>query len=250
MRASPAWIVGVVAIAAVTACASVPMTGRLQLRMISDADMARLADTEFDRFIALVESKNARVYPSDSPAAGQAYELVARVVHRLVDAAGLQDRYRWEVILVNFRDVNAFVTPGGRIAVFTGLAAVAETEAGLAAVLAHEIAHVVARHAAERYSQELVAVLGAQAVDLALALSDSRYRPIIGAALGRGIRYGILLPFSRAHELEADRIGQLLMGQGRVRSRGGDPILGAYGGSGERRSMGDSVDSSKCVDSA
>ena len=211
MRAAQACIIGV-AIVAVTACASVPMTGRQQLRMISDADMARLADTEFDRFIALVKSKNARLYPSDSPAAGQAYELVERVAHRLVEAAGLQNRYPWEVILVNFRDVNAIVTPGGKIAVFTGLLLVAQSEAGLAAALGHEIAHVVARHAAERYSQEILTWFGVQAVDLALAMSDYyRYRPIVAAVLGLGVRYGILLPFRRAHELEADRIGQLLM---------------------------------------
>lgn len=104
-----------------------------------------------------------------------------------------------------------FVMPNGKIVVYTGILPVAETEAGLAAVIAHEVAHVVARHGAERLSQESLAQGLLTAADAVLAVQDDEYRPWIGAALGLGAQYGVLLPFSREHESEADHIGLLYM---------------------------------------
>jgi hypothetical protein len=96
-----------------------------------------------------------------------------------------------------------------KIVVFTGLLPICRNEAGLAAVLGHEVGNVVAQHSAERLSQALLTQLALQTVDA--ALSDSKHRPIVAAALGLGAQYGILLPFSREHESEADRIGLLYM---------------------------------------
>jgi len=101
--------------------------------------------------------------------------------------------------------------PNGKVVVFTGIMPIAKTEAGLAAVIGHEVGHVVAQHSAERLSQQLLTQLTLQMVDAALAASESKYRPIVGAAMGLGAQYGILLPFSREHESEADHIGLFYM---------------------------------------
>src|SRR5439155_11200007 len=152
-----------------------------------------------------------RLSSSESPQASTLILSAERVSQRIIDAAGLGSRYPWETVLVKVREQNAFVTPSGKVVVFTGLFPVAKTEAGLAAVIGHEVAHVVARHQAERMSQALLAQMALTAADVALATSNSKYRPVIGAALGLGAQYGVLLPFSREHESEADHIGQFYM---------------------------------------
>jgi hypothetical protein len=134
--------------------------------------------------------------------------MVNRVSDRIFEVAGLKYKYPMEVVVVKAREANAFVTPGGKVVVFTGLLSIVN-EAGLAAVIGHEVGHVVARHANERASQQLMAGFAIEAVDVALAVS--RYRPLITTVTELGLVYGVLLPFSREHELEADRLGQLFM---------------------------------------
>jgi len=179
--------------------------------MISDQQLATAANQSFSQFMGLVNRKNAMMSSSESPQAAATLASVNRVSERIVDAAGLRGRYRWQTVVVKSREANAFVMPNGKIVVFTGLLPVAKTEAGLAAVIGHEVAHVVARHQAERMSQALLAQMALTAADVALATSNSKYRPVIGAALGLGAQYGVLLPFSREHESEADHIGQFYM---------------------------------------
>jgi metalloendopeptidase OMA1, mitochondrial len=195
----------------VTGCSTVPITGRTQLNMVSDRLLVDAADREFSGFMSLANGKSAILSPSESPQAAAAVGTVGRVSERIVEAAGLRGRYNWETVVVKSNVPNAFVMPNGKIVVFTGLLSVAKTEGGLAAVLGHEVAHVVARHQAERVSQVLLAQLTLAAADAALAASNSKYRPVIGAAIGLGAHFGVLLPFSRAHESEADHIGLLLM---------------------------------------
>lgn len=192
-------------------CATVPITGRSQLNMISDQQLVAAADQNFSKFIGLVSQKNAMLAPSESPQASAVLVSVNRVSERIIDAAGLRGRYNWQTVVVKSREPNAFVMPNGKIVVFTGLLPIAKTEAGLAAVLGHEVSHVIARHQAERVSQALLAQMAVTAVDVALAASNSKYQPVVGAALGVGAQYGVLLPFSRVHESEADHIGLLLM---------------------------------------
>ncbi len=195
----------------VSDCATVPITGRIQLLVVSNADLVPGANQAFGRFRSFVSQRGKILSPSESPQAEAVVGLVNRVSERLLNASGLRAQYAWEVMVVKASEAGAFVLPNGKIVVFTGLLPITKTEAGLAAVVGHEIGHVMARHAAERLSQALLADIAIQAVNLGLALSNSKYRPIIGAATGLGIHYGILLPFSRAHELEADHIGLFLM---------------------------------------
>src|SRR3989442_6609715 len=192
-------------------CATVPITGRSQLNMISDDHVRVIAAETYSRFLSLARQKNALVSAAESSQAEATLASVRRVSDRIVDAAGLRDRYYWETVIVRSREANAFVTPNGKIVVFTGLLTIAKTEGALAAVIGHEVGHVIAHHEAERMSQPLAEQVVVTVVDVALAASNSKYQPVVAAALGLGAQYGVLLPFSRLHESEADHIGLLLM---------------------------------------
>ncbi len=125
---------------------------------------------------------------------------------RIVRAAGLENR-PWEYVLFDDPSANAFVIPGGKIGVNTGLFKVARNDDQLAAVIGHEVAHSVANHAAERYSQTMAAQIGLAVAQGAAAQDNPDLARQIGAYGGIGAQLGLLLPFSRKHELEADRIG-------------------------------------------
>ena len=227
MSRFPLW--PVVALLLVLGCTTVPITGRSQLNMISDQQLAAAADQDFAKFASLVVQKNAVVSSSESPQAAALLATVNRVSGRIIDAAGLRGRYNWQTLVVKSREANAFVMPNGKIVVFTGIIPIAKNEAGLAAVLGHEVSHVIAHHQAERVSQALLAQGSLAAADAALASANSKYRPVVGAALGLGAQYGVLLPFSRLHESEADHIGLLLMAKA-----GYDPAVApAASGSGD-----------------
>ena len=160
--------------------------------------------------------------------------LTARVldIGRKVAAATGGD-FAWEFTLFDSSEVNAWCLPGGKVGVFTGILPVAKTNAGLAAVLGHEIGHAIARHGGERMSQQLLltgAMLTAEQV-----LKDSKSRPLAMAALGLGAKFGVVLPFSRLQESEADHLGMLYMARAgfdpseaialwqRMAARGGEP---------------------------
>jgi metalloendopeptidase OMA1, mitochondrial len=210
-RARPYLSLLLLAANASIACSSVPHTGRSQLSLVSDADMASMAERGF---ADIVKANSGRIVGAyDSPEAARTLALVRRVSERIVQASGLHDRLAWETIVVHANEANAFVLPNGKVVVFTGLLPIAATEAGLAAVMGHEVAHVAARHGAERASQQLATratLATADIVGRIVGRSDPTLAPhgrVLGAALGLGAQYGVLLPYSRAHESEADRIG-------------------------------------------
>lgn len=193
---------------ALVGCATVAITGRSQFNIVPEADLIRYANTSYAKFIGDAEAKNSVLRASESGAAADTLKSVAQVSNRIIDAAGLRGQYKWQVTVIRSPEANAFVMPNGRIVVYTGILPITRDDAGLAAVIGHEVAHVVAHHAAERLSQSLVAQA---AIDVAGAASDPGNASLVAAALGIGAQYGVLLPFSRQHESEADRIGQIFM---------------------------------------
>lgn len=199
------------ALAAPIACGTVPITGRSQLNLVTDRELLDSANASFAKFISSANSKQAVLQASESPTAASTIATVKRVSDRIIDAAGLRSRYNWETVVVKSKNANAFVMPNGKIVVFTGILPIAKNEAGLAAVIGHEVAHVVAKHSAERMSQVLLTQAVLSAADAAMVAKNSKYQPAISAALGVGAQYGLLLPFSREHESEADHIGLLYM---------------------------------------
>ncbi|MFW6237098.1 MAG: M48 family metallopeptidase [Desulfosudaceae bacterium] len=121
------------------------------------------------------------------------------------------DNYRWEFHLVQDNAANAWCMPGGKVVVYTGILPLTRDETGLAVVMGHEIAHAVARHGSERMSQALVAQLGGMALSRALAEKPEATQSLWMAAYGVGTQFGLLLPYSRLHEKEADHLGLIFM---------------------------------------
>lgn len=192
------------------ACSTVPITGRSQVLLFSDGEMVRLADEHHAKFMTEARHKGVVVAATDA-AATRDIELVNRVGRRIIEAAGLAATHRWEITLLRDPTANASVLPNGKIIVHTGLLPVTRSEAGLATVLGHEVGHVVARHTAERLSHTMLAQTGVQAANAAVAVYDPRYQAVTAAALGLGAQFGVLLPYSREQESEADHLGLLFM---------------------------------------
>jgi predicted Zn-dependent protease len=188
---------------ALQACATVPVTGRSQLRLISEADEAQIRIAAFQQVRQQQEQQGHLLTEREDPAA---HAWVRRVTERVIGASGLGNKYHWDHMIINApKTVNAAAIAGGRIMVYTGILPVAQSDAGLATVLGHETGHVMAHHTAERLSQnELVDLAGA-------ATGVAGVGDLTMAVLGLGAQVGILLPYSRAQESEADRIGLLLM---------------------------------------
>lgn len=185
------------------ACATVPVTGRSQLRLISEADEAQIGVQAFQQ-LRQQEMKRGRLLTErDDPAA---HAWIKRVTERVIWASGLGTKYRWDYMVINApKTVNAAAIAGGRILVYTGILPVARDDTGLAAIIGHEVGHVMAHHTAERISQyEALNIAGALVG--AAGVSNTWM-----ALLGLGTEVGILLPYSRANESEADHIGLLLM---------------------------------------
>lgn len=180
------------------ACVTTPVTNRQALNLVPDGQMNALGLESYREVLAKEKiSKDPRLN-----------EIVTRIGKRIASASGA--KYDWEFAVIdNSKTVNAFCLPGGKIAVYTGILPVAANEAALAAVMGHEVAHATARHGAERMSQAVVTQFGLAVVDG--ALKDSRYRGLTMGALGLGAQFGVLLPYSRLHEAEADKIGLLYM---------------------------------------
>lgn len=143
---------------------------------------------------------------------GPEYEMVNRVARKLIPATGDAGKdFEWHVSLVKNPQINAFCLPGGKIVVFTGILAVTRTEAGLAAVMGHEIAHATSRHGAQRLFKHSVTQTALMGASMSLGNLDSRERQTVMALLGAGAQFGVMLPFGRSDEVEADQIGLLYM---------------------------------------
>ena len=194
------------------ACEAAPFTGRSQLMFIS-ADQERALGLQAYQQVMSTErlSGNANVNA-----------MVERVGRRIAAAAEnppdnlwRAPNFDWEFKVVEKNVPNAFCMPGGKVAVYTGLLPIAQTEAGLAVVMGHEVAHALARHGAERVSNVMAVQLGTAAAAVAISASASgrnrAYTPLIIGALGAGATLGYVLPMSRTQETEADRIGLVLM---------------------------------------
>ena len=184
----------------VAACASAPYTGRRQLLFSSEGSETRMGYQAFEQI--------KRQYKlSRDP---EANALVAKVGRRVADAAQRPD-YRWEFVVLEGKEANAFCLPGGKVGIFTGLLKYTRDEAGMATVISHEVAHALARHAGERLSQSMLAQAGGIGLGAALGGVGSLAGTAIMQGYSLGTQLGILLPYSRTQESEADHVGLILM---------------------------------------
>jgi predicted Zn-dependent protease len=190
-------------------CATNIVTGRKQLNLVSESEIRMMAVDQYRAFLA--ENKVV------NPATNKDAAMVQRVGNRIADAVSqyytsqgqpqVLEGYEWEFNTVESSDANAWVMPGGKVAVYTGLLPLTQNENALAIVMGHEIAHAVAKHGNERMSQALVQQLGGLALDVALSQQPQQTRELFLLSYGIGSHVGAILPWSRKQELEADRIG-------------------------------------------
>ena len=195
----------------VLGCETNPYTGRQQLVMTSVDEEMTMGAQAYQQVKSDPKMRQSQDLREIEP--------VRRVAARIIEAAKrskyaeMAQQFQWEVMVIkDDKNMNAFALPGGKIAVYTGIFPVAKTEAGLAAVMGHEVVHALARHGAERMSQGQLTNVAVQAAGamVGAAGDGGLLSQATMAALGVGAQVGVLLPFSRAHESEADYIGILL----------------------------------------
>jgi metalloendopeptidase OMA1, mitochondrial len=194
-----------------TGCVTNPYTKRWQLLMIPQSYEANLGAQAYQDVLSDPNVKISQNPTEVTP--------VQRIAARIIEAAKRSkyaeaaNEFKWEVSVIKDDGTkNAFALPGGKIAVYTGIFPVADNESGLAAIVGHEVVHALARHGSERMSQGMLAQIGL--VGASIAMQTQGFSPVTSqaamSALGVGTQVGVLLPFSRAHESEADYIGLLL----------------------------------------
>lgn len=184
----------------VVACETVPITGRSQLLLLPESEELHMGLQSYQEVL-----KKSKI--SGDPAMN---DLVRRVGTRIAAATG-RSNYQWEFKVIEDQQANAFCLPGGKVAVYTGILPITKDEAGLAVVLGHEVSHAIARHGAERVSQNLLVEVGLTGTMAALSKGDPNTVKSVGALLGAGASVGLLLPWGRAQESEADHLGLIYM---------------------------------------
>jgi len=204
---SPAFVLVVSLVVGLLAgCATAPVTGRQQFILIPPSQEIALGLKSYQEILKQSKlSQNKKIIDMVNRVGGN----IARVATR--DYPVTRD-YEWEfTVIEDDKTPNAFALPGGKVAIYTGILKYTQDEAGLATVVGHEVGHVLARHGAERMSQYLLAQLGAVALNVAIKDQSPATAAAINAVYGVGTSVGVLLPFSRVEESEADHIGLILM---------------------------------------
>jgi predicted Zn-dependent protease len=204
----------------VIACTTVPVTGRKQLSLIPESDLLTMSYQQYDQFLEEHElSDNAE----KTEMVREVGHNIQRAVEEYFEERNMSNQlngYEWEFNLVESEQVNAFCMPGGKVVVYQGIMPIADGENGLAVIMGHEIAHAVANHGGERMSQALVTQLGGMALSAALDQKPETTRQLALVAFGVGAQVGVLLPYSRLHESEADRLGLTFMAMAGYDPRG------------------------------
>ncbi len=194
-----------------TACSTVPLTGRRQANLVSSAEMQQMAATSYREFLTAPSTKVLN--NSQSRMVKAVGAKIQNAVTRYMSQNGYGEQiagFAWEYNLVESNDVNAWCMPGGKVAIYTGILPVTQNEAGLATVMGHEIAHAIAKHSNERYSQQMITQGLGAIVGTAVTKTDAGLG-VFNQVFGIGAQAGVLLPNSRKQESEADRLGLTFM---------------------------------------
>ncbi|WP_303312489.1 M48 family metallopeptidase [Hymenobacter sp. BT730] len=192
------------------ACSTVPITGRRQLSLVSDGEMLSLGEQQYREVIGKSRLSSNAQQTAMVRRVGQRIQQAVDSYFRQQNASDQLAGYQWEFNLIEDKQENAWCMPGGKVAVYTGILPITQDENGLAVVMAHEIAHAVAKHGNERMSQGLVQQLGGQALSVALANNTQATQQLALQAFGVGSTVG-LLKYGRNQESEADHLGLIFM---------------------------------------
>lgn len=192
------------------ACVTVPLTGRRQLSLVSNAEIQPLVDTEYEKIISEAVKVNETINGQKVVKVGQKMSLAVEEYLVSKGYGELIKDFKWEFNLLESEQVNAWCMPGGKVAFYTGILPVTQDEAGIAVVMGHEIAHAVASHTRERMSTGMIKSFGLELFSAALGKNPTLTRTILLQSVGVGSELG-MLKFSRKHELEADKMGLIFM---------------------------------------
>ena len=205
-------ILGLLAITIIyDGCSIVPLTGRRQMNMFPESEMVGMGLTSYQEFM------KENPVSKDRNTTAMVKEIgnnIAQAVTKYMTENNLQDRlagYQWEFNLIDDKVANAWCMPGGKVVVYTGILPITQDANGLAVVMSHEIAHAVARHGNERMSQQMLVQFGAVALSEAVSQKPEETQNLFMMAYGAGSQLGVMLPYSRDHELEADKMGLIFM---------------------------------------
>lgn len=204
-------IIALAAMLVLSGCGTVPLTGRRQILLVSDQDVLSSSLTQYRDYMKTAPKSTSATWSAMVTRVGK---KIADATERYLRANGLSDEikeFSWEFNLVKDDQVNAFCMPGGKIVVYEGLMKIVSSDDELAVVLGHEVAHAVAKHSNERMIQEILAQYGAQILNRSLSEKSAAVQKLAGAVYGVGAQVGVMLPFSRKHESEADYMGLILM---------------------------------------
>lgn len=189
-------------------CALNLVTGRNQLSLVSESELQLMATSQYSAFLA-----EHKVLSSGNKQAAMVDRVGARIsnaITKYYNGQGQQsviEGYKWEFNTIEDKAANAWCMPGGKVVVYTGLLPITQTEAALAIVVGHEIAHAIAKHGSERMSQALMQQLGGMALQVALSQKPQETQNLFMQAYGVGSQIGAVLPWSRQQETEADQYG-------------------------------------------
>jgi len=201
-----------VLVAVLLGCATVPVTGRRQLVLISTSEIETLGSEQYREILKQSKLSADQVQVDRVRVIGRRIAQASEEYLREKGRGAEANSFSWEFNLIqDDKTVNAFCLPGGKVAVYTGILALTRDDAGLATVIAHEVAHALAQHGSERMSQMLLAQFGSALLQQALTNSTQKTREFLTLAYGVGANVGVVLPYSRLHEKEADYIGLILM---------------------------------------
>lgn len=194
-----------------SSCSSVPLTGRKQVLLVSDQEVLTLSLQEYGEFMKTAPKSTDK---ANTALVNKVGRNIANAVESYLKANGMESmlsEYAWEFNLVKSPEVNAFCMPGEKIVVYEGILPITKDETGLAVVLGHEVAHAVAKHANERMSQQMLQQYGGAALGVALSGTSGTVQNVANSVYGLGAQYGVMLPYSRKQELEADKLGLIFM---------------------------------------
>jgi predicted Zn-dependent protease len=203
-------VIPICTIAFFMSCSTNPFTGNQTMALVPNS---QLFPTAFAQYNQVLSESNVETGTARADMIVRVGQRIAVAAERWLNANGYEgylNDYKWEYNLINDKTVNAWCMPGGKIAFYTGILPIAQSETGVAAIMGHEVAHALANHGQQRMSAGLLQQAGA--IGLNVALQDDENIELYNQAYGIGTTVGGVLPFSRSHEAEADRIGLYLMG--------------------------------------
>jgi predicted Zn-dependent protease len=193
------------------ACSKVPITGRKHFNMIPDSEILAMSFQEYSSFLKENKLSTNKTEAEMVKRVGKNIQFAVEKYLNEHNYSDLLDGYQWEFNLVESKEINAWCMPGGKVVVYTGILPVTKDETGLAVVMGHEIAHAVAEHGSERMSQALLQQAGALGLSIALSGQSPESQALWMTVYGVGSNVGVMLPYSRLHETEADHLGLIFM---------------------------------------